>query len=362
MEDRVALLRNALLGRLQQEIDGDGAVAGREASAGTGIPATARPTSAKFGSSAGRSQRRPRGIVGRRRDRPRVGGCGSRGCVGRACPRRVRTGREDLAVAAEDDLPAGLDLARPAPRAVARRVGVAREQLDRDRAAGEPLGLDVAGRRIVVAGIRRTGAARSLTRTLRGFLSEPSPTTKTGIFPSRANSTAASGPAPAFCPPSLSSTTPASDGPRSSWINCCNASPSRVSVPPGWRSFRQSVARRACRRRVFLFPSGGASAAASRSETTRSRSRLLLNWWTETSWVLRSAARRSVSANAAATCPRRLGRRPRRSGLGVAQAHAQARVHQQQRRGYCERSPAPCAIAAASRRSAGRRRPPPAAR
>ena len=58
---------------------------------------------------------------------------------------------------------------------------------------------------------------------------------------------------PAFCPPSLKTMMPEIGVPRSSWINCRRAWPSRVSIPVGARSFVQSGAAGA--RAIFPFSS-----------------------------------------------------------------------------------------------------------
>ena len=62
------------------------------------------------------------------------------------------------------------------------------------------------------------------------------PTVKIGILASRAAAIAAEGSMPAFCPPSLNTTTPATGVARSSLINCRSDWPSRVSVPCGEQS------------------------------------------------------------------------------------------------------------------------------
>ena len=75
------------------------------------------------------------------------------------------------------------------------------------------------------------GAETSATRTSVGGSVPPTPTARTGTFSRFARPTAASTPAPAFCPPSLSTTTPASVGPRTCRTASATDSPSRVSGP-----------------------------------------------------------------------------------------------------------------------------------
>ena len=184
--------------------------------------------------------------VGRVADARQRPGCGGRGCGGRPRPSSGST-RSGTGVISPS--PPRMTCWLPSTCPVPRRERSPAGSISRESnctvtvLSGQPLGLDVAGDGVAVARIgphRRRQVVDA--HALRASSSEPRPTVKMGTLASRANSMAPSGPAPAFCPPSLSSTTPAKGVPRSWWSNCCRASPSRVSVPAGVRNFRHSAA------------------------------------------------------------------------------------------------------------------------